>query len=140
MLAGTLKGVISQRLVPTADGKGRTAILEVLRMTGRVHDTIKEGEVSSLQDIIAEGAFYGMMTFDQALYNAVEAGRVDMETALTYATKPHDFKLLVQGQGRTGGSTMEDVNQEASQEEGSGDNGGGGDPTGRDPASLIPGL
>jgi twitching motility protein PilT len=133
MLAGTLKGVISQRLVPTADGEGRTAVIEVLRMTGRVHDTIKEGEVSSLGDIIAEGSFYGMQTFDQALYHAVEDGRVSMETALDFATKPHDFKLLVQGQGRTGGSTMEDVNQDQGSEEPPA-------PSERDPNSLIPGL
>src|SRR4051794_3127873 len=116
MLAGTLKGVISQRLVPTADGEGRTAVLEVLRMTGRVHDTIKEGDASSLPEIIAEGSFYGMQSFDQALFAAIEDGRVDMETALTFATRPHDFKLLVQGGGRTTGSTMEDVNQETEEE------------------------
>jgi twitching motility protein PilT len=110
MLAGVLKGVISQRLVPTADGEGRTAIVEVLRMTGRVHDTIKDGDVSALPDIIGEGSFYGMQTFDQALYNAVTDGRVTMDTALTYATRPHDFKLLVQGGGRTG-TSMEDVQQ-----------------------------
>jgi twitching motility protein PilT len=131
MLASVLKGVISQRLVPTADGQGRTAVLEVLRSTGRVQDTIKDGDVSSLPDIIGEGAFYGMMTFDQALYNAVTDGRVSMETALSYASKPHDFKLLVQGEGRTG-TTMEDVEQ-------------GSDDApevapGRDPTSLIPGL
>src|SRR5438067_9116362 len=111
MLASVLKGVISQRLVPTADGVGRTAILEVLRMTGRVHDTIKDGDVSALPDIIAEGSFYGMQSFDQALYAAVTDGRIDMETALSYATRPHDFKLLVQGGGSAGGTTMDDVAQ-----------------------------
>jgi twitching motility protein PilT len=122
VLASTLKAVISQRLVPTADGKGRTAILEILRTTGRVHDTIKEGSVSDLPDIISEGAFYGMQSFDQALYNAVKSGLIDMDTALANATRPHDFKLLVQGEGRVG-TTMEDVVQEE-----------------RDPASLFPGL
>ena len=111
MLASVLKGVISQRLVPTADGGGRTATLEVLRMTGRVHDTIKDGDVSALPDIIAEGSFYGMQSFDQALYAAVTDGRIDMETALSYATRPHDFKLLVQGGGSAGGTTMDDVAQ-----------------------------
>jgi twitching motility protein PilT len=136
MIAGTLRGVISQRLVPTADGKGRTAILEVLRMTGRVHDTIKDGEISQLSDIIAEGSFYGMQTFDQALYHAVVDGRVDMETALEYASRPHDFKLLVQGQGPTSGTSIEDVEQVE------GDDGAAPreDATGRDPANLIPGL
>ncbi|MDQ1700006.1 MAG: twitching motility protein PilT [Frankiaceae bacterium] len=132
MLASVLRGVISQRLVPTADGEGRTAILEVLRSTGRVQDTIKDGDVSSLPDIIGEGAFYGMMTFDQALYNAVTDGRVSMETALTYASKPHDFKLLIQGEGRTG-TSMDDVQQ------GGGENAPEVAP-GRDPTSLIPGL
>ena len=111
MLAGTLKGVISQRLVPTVDGKKRTAILEVLRMTGRVHDTIKDGEVSGLPDIISEGSFYGMQTFDQALFAAVKRGEVAMDTALSFATRPHDFKLLVAGDGAIGGTTMDDVEQ-----------------------------
>src|SRR3954447_15353477 len=139
VLAGTLKGVISQRLVPTADGKGRTAILEVLRMTGRVHDTIKEGSVSDLPDIIAEGSFYGMQSFDQALYNAVKDARIDMDTALANATRPHDFKLLVQGEGRVG-TTMEDVIQEPDAESENGNGNGSGDATGRDPSNLIPGL
>jgi twitching motility protein PilT len=135
VLAGTLKGVISQRLVTTADGNGRTAILEVLRMTGRVHDTIKEGSVSDLPDIIAEGSFYGMQSFDQALYEAVKDGRIDMETALANASRPHDFKLLVQGEGRVG-TSMEDVQQEPDEGEqpGNGSTGHG------DPSSLIPGL
>ena len=111
MLASVLRGVISQRLVPTADGEGRTAILEVLRTTGRVQDTIKDGDVHALPDIIAEGSYYGMQSFDQALYAAVKDGRVTMETALEYATRPHDFKLLVAGEGRTG-TSMEDVQQE----------------------------
>jgi twitching motility protein PilT len=127
MLASVLKAVISQRLVPTADGEGRTAILEVLRSTGRVADTIKDGDVSVLPEIIAEGSFYGMQTFDQALYQAVRAGRVAMDTALAWATRPHDFKLLVQGEGRTG-TSIDDVEQvEEERPE-------------RDPAVLIPGL
>ena len=138
VLASTLKGVISQRLVPTADGTGRTAILEVLRTTGRVHDTIKEGSVSDLPDIISEGAFYGMQSFDQALYNAVRSGLIDMETALGHATRPHDFKLLVQGEGRVG-TSMEDVVQEPNEDEDDGTDQNGGS-TERDPSSLIPGL
>src|SRR3954451_12602798 len=67
MIAGTLKGIVSQRLVKTADGHGRVACCEIMVMTGRVHDTIKEGSVSDLPDIISEGSFYGMQSFDQAL-------------------------------------------------------------------------
>ena len=101
MLAGTLKGVISQRLVPTPDGNGRVATCEILRMTGRVRDMIlNENETGKLPEVIAEGSFYGMQTFDQALLAHVEAGRVSMEDALKAATHPHDFKLLVSSGGQ----------------------------------------
>lgn len=139
MLASVLKGVISQRLVQEADGEGRVAILEVLRSTGRVADTIKDGDVSLLPEIIAEGSFYGMQTFDQALYDAVTADKITMETALAAASRPHDFKLLVQGEGRVG-TTMEDVVQgepEPEPEPAQTPAGGTGE---RDPANLIPGL
>jgi twitching motility protein PilT len=101
MLAGTLKGVISQRLVPTPDGNGRVATCEILRMTGRVRDMIlNEDETGKLPQVVAEGAYYGMQTFDQALLTHVQAGRVSMEDALKAATHPHDFKLLVSSGGQ----------------------------------------
>jgi twitching motility protein PilT len=101
MLAGTLKGVISQRLVPTPDGNGRVATCEVLRMTGRVRDMIlNEAETGKLPEVISEGSYYGMQTFDQALLAHVSAGRVSMEDALKAATHPHDFKLLVSSGGQ----------------------------------------
>ena len=96
MLAGTLKGVVSQRLVPTPDGQGRVATCEILRMTGRVRDMIMNpDETGKLPEVISEGAYYGMQTFDQALLSHVQAGLVSMEDALKAATHPHDFKLLV---------------------------------------------
>src|SRR4030095_10016331 len=68
MLAGALRGVISQRLVPTIDGVGRAPACEVLTMTGRVRDLISNpAETSKLGEVIAEGGYYGMQTFDQAL-------------------------------------------------------------------------
>jgi twitching motility protein PilT len=101
MLAGTLKGVISQRLVPTPDGQGRVATCEILRMTGRVRDMITNpDETGKLHEVISEGAYYGMQTFDQALLSHVQAGRVSMEDALKAATHPHDFKLLVSSDGQ----------------------------------------
>ncbi len=101
MLAGTLKGVISQRLVPTPDGNGRVATCEVLRMTGRVKDMIMdEKETGRLPEAIAEGAYYGMQTFDQALLAHLQAGRIGMDEAMKAATHPHDFKLLVSSDGQ----------------------------------------
>jgi twitching motility protein PilT len=108
MIAGTIKGVISQRLVPGAHG-GRVAVCEVLRMTGRVRDMIVDpSQTGKLHEVISTGAYYGMQTFDQALFGHLKAGRVSMEDALRVASSPHDFKLLVQADGRRG-TTMEDV-------------------------------
>jgi twitching motility protein PilT len=109
MVAGTLKGIISQRLVPTPDRRGRVAVCEILRMTGRAKDMILDPEQTGrLREVIAEGEFYGMQTFDQALLHHVQAGRVAMEDAMRVATSPHDFKLLVAAEGRIS-TSMEDV-------------------------------
>jgi twitching motility protein PilT len=101
MLAGTLKAVVSQRLVPTPDKHGRVATCEILRMTGRVRDMIlNSDDTGRLPEVIYEGAYYGMQTFDQALLAHVQAGRVAMDDALKAATHPHDFKLLVSSEGQ----------------------------------------
>ena len=108
MIAGTVKGVISQRLVPGADG-GRVAVCEILRMTGRVRDMIVDpSQTGKLVEVISSGGYYGMQTFDQALFGHVKAGRVTFEDAMRVASSPHDFKLLMQADGRVG-TTMEDV-------------------------------
>ncbi len=108
MIAGTVKGVISQRLVPGADG-GRVAVCEILRMTGRVRDMIVDpAQTGKLVEVITSGGYYGMQTFDQALFGHVKAGRVTFEDAMRVASSPHDFKLLMQADGRRG-TTMEDV-------------------------------
>jgi twitching motility protein PilT len=116
MIAGTIKGVISQRLVPGADG-GRVAVCEILRMTGRVRDMILDpDQTGQLVEVIASGAYYGMQTFDQALFGHVKAGRVTFEDAMKVASSPHDFKLLMQADGRRG-TTMEDVASAETQRE-----------------------
>jgi twitching motility protein PilT len=120
MIAGTVKGVISQRLVPGAEG-GRVAVCEILRMTGRVRDMIVDpAQTGKLVEVITTGGYYGMQTFDQALFGHVKAGRVTFEDAMHVASSPHDFKLLMQADGRTG-TTMEDVAvAEAKRDPGSG--------------------
>ncbi len=108
MIAGTVRGVISQRLVPGADG-GRVAVCEIMRMTGRVRDMILDpSQTGKLVEVITSGGYYGMQTFDQALFGHVKAGRVTFEDAMHVASSPHDFKLLMQADGRRG-TTMEDV-------------------------------
>ncbi len=103
MIAGTLKGIVSQRLVRTADGNGRVACCEIMVMTGRVHDMILDPKLTGqLPEVIAEGAYYGMQTFDQHLLSHLQAGRVTYEDALHVATSPHDFKLMVAAQENKG--------------------------------------
>jgi twitching motility protein PilT len=109
MIAGTLKSVVSQRLVPNVEGDGRVAVCEILRMTGRVRDMIMDvNQTNRLHEVIEEGEYYGMQTFDQALLSHLQANRITMETALRTATHPHDFKLLVAADGRKS-TTMEDL-------------------------------
>src|ERR1700728_2270664 len=108
MIAGTVRGVISQRLVPGAGG-GRVAVCEILRMTGRARDMIVDpAQTGKLMEVIETGGYYGMQTFDQALFGHLKAGRVTFEDAMHVASSPHDFKLLVQADGRKG-TTMDDV-------------------------------
>jgi len=115
--------------VPRRDGRGRVAVAEVLRMTGRVRDMIMDpAQTGRLTEVISEGEYYGMQTFDQALLRHVQSGRVSMEDALGAATSPHDFKLLLAADGRRG-TTMEDLAEAR------------GDPGGRpgdSPAPAVP--
>ena len=106
MVAGTLKGIVSQRLVRTADGSGRVPAVEVLRNTARVEQMIVSPDESTqaLEDVIAEGSYYGMQTFDQALFAYVQDGTITIEDALPLATRPHDLKLMLQAGGERSGS------------------------------------
>ena len=109
MIAGTLKGVVSQRLIPSADGGGRVAVCEILVMTGRVRDMIMDpAQTGRLHEVIQEGEYYGMQTFDQALLGHLQAGRIDMDEALSMATSPHDFKLMA---ASGGASAMDNVEE-----------------------------
>jgi twitching motility protein PilT len=100
MLSSTLRAAISQRLVPRADGSGRVAAAEVMVATGRIQDLILSPEdTGKISDVIAEGAFYGMQTFDQALLGYVMEGRISEEIAREAATSPHDFKLMLDATG-----------------------------------------
>src|SRR3954466_4648198 len=101
MIAGTLKGIVSQRLVRTTDGHGRVACCEIMVMTGRVHDMILDPKLTGqLPEVVAEGGYYGMQTFDQHLLKHLQAGRITFDEAMRSATAPHDFKLMVAAHGK----------------------------------------
>ncbi len=100
MLAGTLKGIVGQRLIRTKDGKGRAAACEVMITTGRIRDFIMDpDQTGQIQTAISEGEYYGMQTFDQALLKLIEQDRVNYGEALQVASRPQDFKLMVQSLG-----------------------------------------
>jgi twitching motility protein PilT len=105
MLAGTLRAIISQRLVPTADGADRVPACEILRGSARVQSMLlKPEELVDLHDAMAEGGFYGMQTFDQALLDFVRDGTVALEDAIPLSSRPHDFRLLLESGGERSGS------------------------------------
>jgi twitching motility protein PilT len=100
MLAGSLRGIVSQRLLARADGQGRVPAVEVMVMTGRVRDFILDpDQTHNIHTAIREGEYYGMQTFDQSLLTLYERGLVTLHEAVQMATSPHDFKLLVQAHG-----------------------------------------
>jgi Tfp pilus assembly ATPase PilU len=94
-MAGVLRGVISQRLLPKVDG-GRVAAVEVMVMNARIADLIREGRADEITDAVAEGEFFQMQTFTQALIEHVLSGRVDSEVAANAATNRHDFLVALE--------------------------------------------
>jgi twitching motility protein PilT len=95
IMAGVLRGVISQRLLPKVDG-GRVAAVEVMVMNARIADLVREGRADEVTDAVAEGDFFQMQTFTQALIEHVLAGRVDSEVAANAATNRHDFLVALE--------------------------------------------
>ncbi len=99
-LAQALRGVVSQRLVRLADGTGRRPAVEVLVNTGRTAETILDpSDNPPLQDLIREGGFYKMQTFDQHLFRLVREGAITYEEACTVASNPQDLTVELRGAG-----------------------------------------
>ena len=98
-LGSVLKGVVSQRLVPRADGHGRVPAIEVLLSTARVRELVEDKDrTKEIPDAIAQGnVSYGMQTFDQSLMWLLKSGVITYEEALRQATNPDDFALRVSG-------------------------------------------
>jgi twitching motility protein PilT len=95
ILAGVLRGVISQRLLPRTGG-GRVAVVEVMVNNARISDLIREGKPEEIGDAIAEGDFFGMQTFQQALITKVIEGAIDSESAADASTNRHDFLVALE--------------------------------------------
>jgi twitching motility protein PilT len=95
ILAGVLRGVVSQRLLPRAAG-GRVAAFEVMINNVRIGDLIRDDKADEIHDAIAEGAFFNMQTFSQALIELVLSGEIDREVAANAATNRHDFLVTLE--------------------------------------------
>jgi len=95
ILAGVLRGVVSQRLLPRVGG-GRVAAVEVMVNNARIADLIRDGRPDEITDAVAEGDFFHMQTFTQALIDLVLSGLVDRELAANAATNRHDFLVALE--------------------------------------------
>jgi twitching motility protein PilT len=95
ILAGVLRGVVSQRLLPRLDG-GRTPAVEVMVTNARIADLIRDGRPDEITDAVAEGEFFDMQTFSQALIALVLSGVVERETAANAASNRHDFLVMLE--------------------------------------------
>ena len=95
-LGGSLRGIVSQRLVERRGG-GRIPAVEILVATGRIFDKIVNAEeTNEIEQIIAEGEYYGMQTFDQSLLGIYSEGLVELREALAASTSPHDLRLMIE--------------------------------------------
>jgi twitching motility protein PilU len=94
-LSLNLKSIVSQRLLPREEGKGRIAAVEILLNTPLISDLIFKGEVAEMKDLMKRSRELGMQTFDQALFDLYEAGHVTLEDALRNADSVNDLRLQV---------------------------------------------
>ena len=94
-LSLNLKAIVAQQLIPTPDGKGRKAAIEVLLNTPLCADLIRKKEVHKLKELMTKSRDIGMQTFDQALYDLYAAGNITYEDALAYADSANDLRLLI---------------------------------------------
>ena len=94
-LALNMKAIVAQQLVPTPDGQGRRAVIEVLLNTPLAQDIIRKGEVHALKELMKKSTELGMQTFDQALYALYDAGEITYEDAIKHADSPNDLRLMI---------------------------------------------
>jgi len=99
-LSLNLKAVISQRLIPLREGKGRAAAVEVLLNSPLISDLIFKGEIHEIKEIMKKSRELGMQTFDQALFDLYEAGRIGYEDALRFADSTNEVRLNIKLHGK----------------------------------------
>jgi twitching motility protein PilT len=97
VLANVIKGIICQRLLPTADGAGMVPAVEVMVGSARAREYIESNRIRDLHQVIEQGQVYGMQTFDQSLLSLVQSNLIASDEALQHCTSPADFERAVRG-------------------------------------------
>lgn len=94
-LSLNLRAIIAQQLVPTADGNGRVAAIEILLNTPIIGELIKKGDIGGIKEAMAKAKDMGMQTFDQALFELYKQQRINYADALHHADSPNDLRLMI---------------------------------------------
>ncbi|MBC6906036.1 PilT/PilU family type 4a pilus ATPase [Saccharophagus sp. K07] len=116
-LSLNLKAIVAQQLIPTPDGNGRRACLEVLLNTPLAADLIRKGQVHELKELMKKSTELGMQTFDQALYDLYDAGEITYEDALAHADSPNDLRLMIKLKSETDADYLNNAAKELSIQE-----------------------
>ena len=99
-LAGALRGIVCQRLVPRADGEGRCVAMEIMINTGRLAEAVADPDkTNTITALIADGTYYGMQTFDQNLITLIRDGVINLEDAMNASSAPHDLTVALRRLG-----------------------------------------
>jgi len=104
-LALNLRGVVAQQLIPTKDGNGRVAAIEILLNSPYIAELIKKGEIGSIKEVMEKSNELGMQTFDQALFNLYQQGLINYADALHHADSPNDLRLMIKLRSNDQGGT-----------------------------------
>lgn len=100
-LSLNMKAIVAQQLVPTPDGQGRRAVVEVLLNTPLAQDLIRKGEVHALKELMKKSSELGMQTFDKALFDLYDSGEITYEDAIKHADSPNDLRLMIKLRSET---------------------------------------
>lgn len=119
-LALNLRGIIAQQLIPTRDGNGRVAAIEILLNSPYIAELIKKGEVGDIKEVMEKSKEQGMQTFDQALFNLYQGGLINYADAIHHADSPNDLRLMIKlrsndqgGSGSLSGVTIDGLEPKA---------------------------
>ncbi|MFW8590526.1 PilT/PilU family type 4a pilus ATPase [Glaciecola sp. 2405UD65-10] len=105
-LSQNIRAIVAQQLVPTIDGKGRVAAIEILLNSSFIKDLIQRNEIGELKEAMMKGKEQGMQTFDMALYDLFKRGLIDQEQALHHADSPNDLRLMIKLDSKDTGSPL----------------------------------